>query len=158
MAKNKVYKFEAEIKRVANKNFAFVEFPYSVLDEFGIKGRVAVKARIDGFVNRGSLVKMDHHCHTLGLRKEIREAIEKGFGDIVEVVLEKDDEPRVVKLPKYMQIVLDEHPTCKSYFEGLSFTNQREYFEWVDGAKKEETTKRRMGKMIEMLSEEIKHP
>lgn len=42
------------------------------------------------------------------------------------------------------------------YFCGLPPSHRREYLDWVDGAKKQETQQRRIAKMVEMLR--VKRP
>lgn len=44
---DKLYEFDAEVKKVEGINGAYVEFPYDVKAEFG-KGRVKVHATFDG--------------------------------------------------------------------------------------------------------------
>lgn len=83
---NKMYEFDAEIKKVPDIDGAYIEFPYDVRQEFG-KGRVKVRATFDGFEYDGSLVKMKTPCHIIGLRKDIRKAINKQAGDIVKVTI-----------------------------------------------------------------------
>jgi hypothetical protein len=52
----KVYRFKAKIE-TTDGGGAFVYFPYDVQKEFGIKGRVPVKATFDGVAYTGSMVK-----------------------------------------------------------------------------------------------------
>ena len=85
---NKVYEFEAEIKKVPDIDGAYIEFPYDVREEFG-KGRVKVRATFDGVVYEGSLVRMKTPNHIIGLRKDIRKQIEKTYGDIVSVTVKE---------------------------------------------------------------------
>ena len=85
---NKVYEFEAEIKKVPDIDGAYIEFPYDVREEFG-KGRVKVRATFDDVVYDGSLVRMKTPNHIIGLRKDIRKQIEKSFGDIVSVTIKE---------------------------------------------------------------------
>ena len=84
----KVYEFEAEIKKVPDLDGAYIEIPFDVKVEFG-KGRVPVLATFDGESYEGSLVKMKTPCHIIGIRKEIRAKIEKQPGDIVKVTLKE---------------------------------------------------------------------
>lgn len=44
---NKIYEFEAEIKKVPDIDGAYVEIPFDVKAEFG-KGRVPIYATFDG--------------------------------------------------------------------------------------------------------------
>ena len=90
---SKSYKFTARIE-AGDGGGAFLYFPYDVEQEFGTRGKVPVKATIDGMSYTGSLFKYGAPQHMLGVEKAIRQAIGKGPGDRVEVVLHKDDETR----------------------------------------------------------------
>lgn len=81
-----VYEFEAEIKKVPDINGAYIEIPFDVKAEFG-KGRVPVTATFDGEPYEGSLVKMKTTCHIIGIRKDIREKIDKQPGDTIKVTI-----------------------------------------------------------------------
>lgn len=83
---DKEYVFEAEIQKVPDMDGAYVEIPFDVRKEFG-KGRVKVHAWFDGTAYDGSLVRMKTPGHILGVRKDIRAAIGKQPGDMVQVVL-----------------------------------------------------------------------
>jgi len=61
----KIFEFDALIRSNDKVNAGFIEFPYDVVKEFGGKGRVKVKALIDGCPYRGSLAKMGGDCHLL---------------------------------------------------------------------------------------------
>lgn len=154
----KTYEFDAIIKKHDSINAAFIEFPYSVEEEFGVKGQVKVKAAFDGYEYQGSLAKMAHNCHCLGITQKIRKEIDKGQGDMVHVVIIKDDTERVVELPEEFKKILEANETVKSIFFRLSYTNQKEYAEWIKSAKKVETRNRRLNDSIQMLLKGIKHP
>ena len=89
---NRVYEFEAEIKKVPEIDGAYVVFPYDIKSEFG-KGRVKVHATFDGEPYDGSIVNMGIKnpdgsiCYIIGLRKDIREKIKKNPGDAIRVTI-----------------------------------------------------------------------
>lgn len=83
---DKIYEFDAEIKKVPDIDGVYIEFPYDVRAEFG-RGRVKVHAEFDGAPYDGSLVRMKTPGHIIGLRKDIRQRIGKQPGDMVHVVL-----------------------------------------------------------------------
>lgn len=85
---SKLYEFEAEIKKVPDKDGAYVEIPFDVKEEFG-KGRVPVTATFDGEPYEGSLVRMKTPCHIIGIRKDIRKKIGKQPGDTIKVTLQE---------------------------------------------------------------------
>ncbi len=75
----KKYEFEAEIIKHESLNSGYIEFPYDVMEEFGVKGQVKVKAYFDGYEYRGSLAKMGHKCHFIGLNQKVRNAIGRSW-------------------------------------------------------------------------------
>ena len=90
--KEKVYTFQAVIEPVPEKGGAYIRFPYDVRKEFG-KGRVKVHATFDGIPYDGSIVNMGAKnedgtvCYILGVRKEIREKMNKQPGDVIQVTV-----------------------------------------------------------------------
>lgn len=82
------YEFDAEIKKVPDIDGAYVEIPFDVREVFG-KGRVKVDALFDGEPYAGSLVRMKTPCHIIGLRKDIRQKIQKQPGDVVHVIIKE---------------------------------------------------------------------
>lgn len=158
MSEGKKYEFDAIIKKPENVESGFVEFPYEVEKEFGTKGQVKVKAYFDGYIYRGSLVKMKHHCHFIGLNKKVRDAIGKGPGDTVHVVIERDLEERTIEIPEYLAVLFKQNPEEKAFFESISFSHKRSYIEWITSAKKEETRISRIEKCLEMLKDKRKEP
>lgn len=149
----KIYEFDAEIIKQELIDGAFIEFPYDVEKEFGVKGQIKVKVTFDNYEYRGSLVKMGHHCHCLGITQKIRKAINKQPGDKVHVVLIEDNEVRIVEIPKDFKNLLEANKTAKSYFESLSYTNKKKFVDWILSAKKVETRERRLRESMAMLIE-----
>ena len=90
----KIYKFEAVIKKVSDLDGAYVVFPYDIREEFG-KGRIKVHATFDGEHYDGSIVNMGIKndegsiCYIIGLRKDIRKKIGKQAGDKILVTIKE---------------------------------------------------------------------
>jgi hypothetical protein len=134
---------------------AFVTMPFDVEQVFGRK-RVPVVATIDGEPYRGSLVRMGGPCHMLLVRKDVREKIGKSIGDEVRVVVEEDTAPRVVEVPEDLRAAFGTNARAREYFEGLSYTHQREYVEWIMDAKRDATRVSRIDKAVMMLEQKQK--
>ena len=94
----------------------------------------------------------------LPVNKALREASGVAAGDAVVIELEADDQPRTVDPPPDLAAALDADPEARAAFEGLSFTYQREYAEWVAEAKREATRRRRVDQAVEMLRDGRRHP
>ena len=74
------------------------------------------------------------------------------------IELEADDQPRTVDPPPDLAAALSADPEARAAFDGLSFTHQREYAEWVAGAKREATRQRRVAQSVQMLKDGRRHP
>lgn len=82
----KIYRFSAVLQKVPDIDGAYIEIPFDVKMEFG-KGRVKVHAEFDGVPYDGSLVRMGTPCHIIGVRKDIRQKLQKAPGDTISVAL-----------------------------------------------------------------------
>jgi hypothetical protein len=152
----KKYSFTAKIEPGPGGG-AFVSFPYDVEKEFGVKGRVPVKATFEGLAYSGSLMQCGGQRHMLGVLKAIREQIGKQLGDTVRVQVWRDDGQRTVDIPSDLASLMKKHGV-REFFDSLSFTNRKEYCRWIAGAKKQETRAARLTKSIDMMRRGIRTP
>jgi bifunctional DNA-binding transcriptional regulator/antitoxin component of YhaV-PrlF toxin-antitoxin module len=143
--------FDAIIKKHEGIDGAYVEVPFDIDQIFGAR-RVKVKVKFDNCDYRGSIVNMSG-CYLIGITKEIREKINKCPGDIVSVIVEKDEEERNVVLSKDFEQALQSNSNAKQNYEKLSYTNKKKYNVWIESAKKEETRVTRIEKTLEMLND-----
>jgi len=150
----KKHTFTAAIQN-AGGGGAFVEIPFDVEAAFGSK-KPKVKAVIDGISYRGTLVRMGTECHLLLILKSIREQIGKTFGEKVKITVEPDIEPRLIDVPTELKKAFKSEKEAKAFFDKLSYTHQREYVQWINEAKREETRQARLHKTIEMLKKSRK--
>ena len=63
-----------------------------------------------------------------------------------------------ITLPSYLQEKLAAAPAAFHFFEGLAWSNKKEYLVWVLGAKQEQTRTDRLTKMVEKLLSGKKNP
>jgi hypothetical protein len=129
---------------------AFVRVPFDVEKVFG-KKRVPITATIDGEPYRGTLVRMGLPEHCLGVLKAIRSKIGKDLGDEVAVSLAEDTAERNVVVPPDLTSALRRNKEARAFFETLSYTHQKEYVQWIEDAKKEETRHARLARTIDAL-------
>jgi hypothetical protein len=152
----KRYKFKAEIQEGIGGGAAVI-FSFDVEREFGVRGKVPVKVMFDGVPYTGSLVKCGDSSHMLGVLKAIREQIGKGPGEVVDVVVWKDEEVRTLEVPAEFIKMMKKEGLLAS-FEKLSYTHRKEYCRWITEAKKEETRQARTVKAIAMLKSGTQTP
>ncbi len=72
-------------------------------------------------------------------------------GDIVDVVMERDEEERTVEVPRVLKKELAKNKTAQASWEKLSFTHKKEMALAITGAKQEETRARRLAKIMQTL-------
>ena len=121
------------------------------------EARPPVRGTVNGAPFRSRLAVYGGET-VLGLTNAFRAQAEIVAGDEVEVVIERDDEPREVEVPPALAARLGADEVARQAFEKLSFTHRREYANWIAEAKKDETRERRAGKAIEMLREGVRTP
>lgn len=67
-------------------------------------------------------------------------------------------ETKEIKLPSDLAAVLKKNKKEAAYFDTLSFTNKKEYIEWIVTAKREETRIERIKGTVERLGKQWKNP
>jgi Domain of unknown function (DUF1905) len=81
--------FKAKLETSPNRGgWTYVLWPLSA-SFFGTKGLIKISGRVDGHPFRASFMAMGGGVHMLPIKTEVREAIRKEAGQIVEVVLEE---------------------------------------------------------------------
>jgi hypothetical protein len=146
-----VQRFRSMIES-AGPGGAFVTVPFDVERVYGRK-RVPIEATIDAEPYRGTLVRMGGPSHMLIILKRIRRKIGKGPGDTVEVVLQEDLKPRTVDVPDDLARSLRARPKAGRFFEGLSYTSQKEYVRWIEDARRPETRQNRITRTVSLLAQ-----
>jgi bifunctional DNA-binding transcriptional regulator/antitoxin component of YhaV-PrlF toxin-antitoxin module len=143
-------KFRAVIEGKEAGVVAAITPPVDVPEYFGTRGRIAVRGTINGFAFRSSLMPMGG-CHMMPVNKKLRERAKAEPGDIVEVVIERDAAERKVEAPPELRAELAKSKKAAERWEALAFTHKKEMALAISGAKQEETKKRRLAKVMNVL-------
>ena len=69
-----------------------------------------------------------------------------------------DPQKKIVRLPDDLQALLSKNKKASSFFESLSFTNKKEYVEWIVTAKRAETRQERINGTLDKLLKGWKNP
>lgn len=145
--------FQAEILKQVGIDACYVNFPFDVYEIFKMKGQVKIKAYVEGELYRGSLANMGGGCHVLGITQAIRKKIGKKEGDIVQVSLQQDFAERQDIIPGDLQKVLRKTMKHLNFSMRYPLQSKKEYVNWINSAKKEETRKKRIEVLVERLNE-----
>lgn len=125
--------------------------PPDAVAALGTKKRVPVKVTINGYTYRSTVAPYEG-LFMLPLSAEHRTAAGVQAGDVVEVTLELDDQPRTVDVPDDLAVALAAQGATAA-FDKLSYTNRKEAVRQVETAKAEETRQRRIAKIVASLTE-----
>ncbi|MBP6977991.1 MAG: YdeI/OmpD-associated family protein [Bacteroidales bacterium] len=90
----------------------------------------------------------------IGYLRDAVELIEKGTKLVKKETASKSKE---LVIPDYLQHELALHPKALQTFNQFSYSNKKEYVEWIKDAKTEETRRRRLATAIDWLTEGKPH-
>lgn len=158
VGKSTVKRFRVLIDREEGSEVCGIKIPFEVEKTFGGRGRVPVRGTLNGASFRGSLFKMGGDCHFMVVNRHLRAAAGVSGGETVPVVMERDDEPRVINPPADFARALKGNKEAQATWDKLSFTHRREHVEHIEEAKKPETRARRIDKSVTLLAAGKKEP
>lgn len=119
-------------------------------------GWFVVKGNIDEYeIKQYKLWPTADNKLFLPIKAEIRKKIKKQEGDVVEVILYEDASEIVI--PEDFLVCLYESPQAQFQFEKMSMTSQKQYVDYVYGAKSMDAQARRMTKTIQKLEKGLKY-
>ncbi len=146
----KPIKFKVKLFGLPGMETAGLRPPFDVPETFGTKARVPVRGTINGAAFRSSLMNMGSgHC--MVVNASLRAAANVKAGDVVIVVMERDDAPRVVTVPPWLKKIIHADARAKATWSKLSYSCQKEHVLAITDAKQEETRERRVAKMMAAL-------
>lgn len=146
-----MYRFRAVLQKDDRTQATPLPIPLDVPKLFGTRGRVPVRGTLNGVPFRSTLSPCGG-VHYLPVNRALREQAKIEAGDEVEVLLECDTEPRVIKAPADLARALKANKAADAW-ERLSYSHKRAYVEAIAEAKKPETRDRRIQGAIAQLTQ-----
>jgi hypothetical protein len=143
-----VPRFRAELK-LTGRTATYVEVPLDVPKVFG-RARPPVSGTVNGAPLRSTIARYGDE-YLLVINRQVREAAGAAAGDTVEIELELDTKPRIVKLPNDFAAALDDE--ARAIFDRMSNSHRKDYVEWIKEAKHEDTRERRIAKAVALIGE-----
>jgi hypothetical protein len=149
MAEKKL-RFAAKIEGKEAGVVAAITPPVDVIEWFGTRARVPIRGTINGFPFRSSLMPCGN-ARMMPVNKALRDGAGVKPGDVVEVVMERDQEERRVEAPPELEREMAKSKKAQAQWGELAFTHKKEMAISISGAKQEETRKRRLAKVMQVL-------
>ena len=106
-----------------------------------------------------SLISFDETWSAFGMRRQTESDRKKAATPKARLIFDYiDPVKKQIFLPEDLANALKKAHTEGHFFESLSFTNRKEYVEWVVSAKREETRSTRVRETVERLGKGWKNP
>jgi hypothetical protein len=106
-----------------------------------------------------SLIAFDNTWSAFGFRMKTKADKRKEQKPKVrEIFKHVNPEKKEVYLPDDISIALEKNKPAATFFNSLSFSNKKEYIEWIVTAKRDETRKKRIEITVEKLTKGWKNP
>lgn len=143
--------FKAKIEGKEAGVVAAIAPPVDVPEYFGTRARIPIRGTINGFPYRSSLMPMGG-CHMMPVNRALRDGARVKPGDMVEVVMERDEDERTVEAPPQLKKELAKNKKAREKWDSLSFSNKKEMAISIRDAKQKETQTRRLAKIMQVLT------
>lgn len=133
----------------------YVLLPLSVLNDIfqkagKDKGAIPVRLKIAGENFIQTLVKYSGKWR-LYLNGPMRKAAGKGVGDMIEIQIDFDAEPRKTPVHPSLKKAFRENKTAKEEFYKLSLSRQKEILRYINYLKSEESVEKGIKRTIDQL-------
>jgi hypothetical protein len=129
-----------------------IEVPADVIAALGGGKKPPVRVKLGGYAYRSTIAPRGDRF-LVGVSAEHRAGAGVAAGDVVDVELELDTEPREVSVPADLAAALERDRKAGEFFESLTYSQKKWYVLPIEQAKAPETRERRVKKAIGMLRE-----
>jgi hypothetical protein len=145
--------FSAEICIIGVNPYVLV--PQKVLDDIFAKagknkGAIPVKGSINGHNFIQTLVKYSGKWR-LYINTSMRKSAGIDVGDMAEILIEYDNQPRLFSMHEKLKKALDENQKAKEVFYRLNSSRQKEIIRYINFLKSEEAVDKNVKRAIDHL-------
>ncbi|SHN33109.1 YdeI/OmpD-associated family protein [Mucilaginibacter sp. OK098] len=126
--------------------WSYIEIPADIAQQLkpGNKKSFRVRGMLDGLaVNGMALMPMGNGVFIMALKAEVRKALHKNSGAMLQVSLEEDKDYKV-ELPDDLKECFEFEPEASDFFNGLAKSHRDYFIKWINGAKTSETRAKRI--------------
>ena len=135
---------------LGGKTATGIAVPDELVAALGAGSRPAVLVTLGGHTYRTTVAKMGGRF-LVPLSAENRAAAGVAAGDVVDVQIELDAEPREVAVPADLEAALSQDVAAREFYQGLAYTHRKEWVRWIEEAKRPATRATRLAATVEAL-------
>jgi hypothetical protein len=154
-------KFKAEIERFGEKgektgwSYIAISSDQANLLKPGCKKSFRVKGKLDALEITGlALTPVGEGDFILALKKDLRRALKKEEGAVVQVELQEDVDFKI-DLPEDLHLCLTEESDLRERFMTLPMSHRNWYINWLNSAKTEPTRTKRLVKIVSAMDRSL---
>ena len=134
----------------AGRTATGIEVPAEVVEALAAGRRPPVRVTLAAHTYRTTVASRGGRF-LVPVSAQHREAAGVRAGDVLDVELELDTEPRKVTVPPDLAAALDADLPARARWDALSYSHRLQHVLAVEGAKAPETRARRIAKALDML-------
>ncbi len=156
-------RFTVIIKKFGSKGektgWTYFEVPVDIAQALKPENKkeFKVKGKLDKYaIKRTSLIPMGGGIFIMALNAEMRKAIGKKEGAMLEVQLTEDKSDFIFNAD-FIECLKDE-PAAQAYFQTLTGSHQRYFSKWIDSAKTDATKTKRIAMAVNALARSLGYP
>lgn len=157
MMDNKKLKFTAEIGKKDFGNagyFRFVDVPFNINQEWNKGGQIWILGTINGAPFETTMMPYAEGGHYIMLNRDILKAGNAvgELGELLEMTVEENPNPRTVILPEDYSEVLDDYPHLKEGFYKLAIGKQAYLVKMITEVKSLDARANRIAKSLDLIA------
>jgi bifunctional DNA-binding transcriptional regulator/antitoxin component of YhaV-PrlF toxin-antitoxin module len=146
------HRFKAELE-AARSGGAVVLVPAEIATALGGMKQMRVVGTVNGAPYQSSTMPYGGRGLFMGVHKATRDAAGVNVGDSVEVVVARDERPRVLEISPELESAFAAEPWLRTPFDALSFSRRRDLAGPISEAKRPETRAARLANALARLRE-----
>jgi hypothetical protein len=132
----------------------YVDVPADVSRAIGEgEPHVPVAGEAEGVPVRTTMVSRGNGCYRLAIHGDIRKKLRLDAGALIEVAIQRDEDPREPVLPPVLALALRNAPRAQSEFRSMTTALRRQVVRYLTSVKQQSTLERRVAAMVRRLEQ-----
>jgi hypothetical protein len=132
----------------------YVDVPVDVSQAIGEgESHVPVAGEVEGVPVRTTMVSRGNGCYRLAIHGDIRKKLRADAGSVIEVAIQRDEEPREPVLPPALVLALRNAPRAQAEFRSMTTALRRQIVRYLTSVKQQSTLERRVTAMVRRLEQ-----
>ena len=112
-----------------------------------------VRGTVEGFPLVTTLLSRGKGLYRVAIHGDIRKKLRVDTGAVVEIAMERDNEPRDPELPPALVLALRQAPKAGAHFRGMSVALKRQIVRYLTAVKQQATLERRVAGFTRRLEQ-----